>query len=355
MQTISKNNLIFLVAIIISLSACGGGPGGPPKGAAVPVIVATAKQEVVNTDAIVVGSIAANESVEIQSNTNGLVEEIGFSEGQDVTKDTVLFKIDQKTLLATVAEAEANYELAEANLKRSKSLLKSRTISSKEYDQNFSAFQAAKASLERVSKELRDATIVAPFDGRIGARMISVGQLVTKGSPLTTLVSLNPIKVELEVPERFVGSLHSGLTVEIEVDAYPKEAFVGEIFFVSPNVNQETRTVLTKAVVKNMAGKLLPGMLATGKIILDSRENAVTIPETALVLQKDKAIIYVVEEGNKVALREVLLGKRLKGRVEIMSGINAGEVVVVEGLQKIHPGSNITPQNKEQIDDSTRT
>ncbi|MCB0344177.1 MAG: efflux RND transporter periplasmic adaptor subunit [Bdellovibrionales bacterium] len=331
---------------IAALSACcffascstdqGQGGGAPP---ATPVVVAAAVQRTLTESVSVVGSLVADEIVEIQSEIEGVVETASFEEGSRVEKDVVLFKIDAEKLQAEVSEAEANFELAAANLKRGKDLLKTKTISSKEYDQAVSSYHSTQATLERARQRFDDAVIRAPFAGIVGARMVSPGQRVSVGETLTSVVNLQTVKAEFGVPGRFLGQLKVGEKVRVKVEAYPDKIFTGEIYFVSPRIDTTTRTVLVKARMSNDENLLIHGMLASIDVGLQERENALVIPETAVIQRKDKQSVFAVGSGDIAELKEVKTGIRLKGEVEIIEGLQAGDLVVVEGTQKIGPGS----------------
>lgn len=341
----SSKYLVCCLLFIISFgsNACGGGEGENQHSLAItPVVAYKAVRESVSDEISVVGTLGADEVVEIQSEIDGIVEEVAFREGQAVKQGELLFKIDEQKLSTMLAEAEANYQLALANLKRSEELFKKSTISSREYDQTKYAFQAAKATAERARQNLEDAKVLAPFDGEMGERLISTGQLVAKGQTLSSIVKYDTIKLEFNVPERFSDRLVSGLAVRAEVEAYPDRGFVGRVFFVSPQVDSNTRTILVKARIPNADFRLKPGMLARVAAVFEVREGAVVIPESALMVHKDSVLVYVIGDKDVVALRPVTIGKRLEGRVEITSGVSQGELVIVEGVQKIGPGSQVS-------------
>ena len=195
--------------------------------------------------------------------------------------------------------------------------------------------------------QLQDATVVAPFAGAMGARLVSIGQYVTKGQPLTSLVDTDPMKVELNVPERFLGQLAEGQELTVRVAAYPDATFRGTVYFVDPTVNSDTRTVLIKARLPNPDGRLRPGMFANLTLIIQVRKNAVVIPETALMLQGQKTSVFVVNPQDAVEAREVRAGLRQAGWVEIASGLAAGEAVIIEGVQKVHPGAQVSVRYEE--------
>ena len=328
----------------LALTGCGkktdAGPKGPPV---VQVVAVEARRQPVSETLALVGSVAAKEMVEIKSETDGVVQEILFKEGQRVEKGQLLVLLDESKLAATLAEAEANFKLSRANGERAQQLFKDKLISQQEFDQAAAAFNVNQASLDLKKRQLKDARIYAPFAGVIGARSVSTGQVISKNSTLTYLIDIDPVPVELNVPERFLSQLKVGQTIEVSVAAYPGRAFRGKVYFVASYVDPATRTALIKAYIPNPDSELKPGMFANLDLTLTVRENAVVIPEVALnqILEGERAMVFLVGESNKVALKTVSLGMRLAGQVEVLSGLAGGEKVIVEGMQKIGPGATV--------------
>ncbi len=327
---------------VLSLSGCGrdGPGGGPPGGRTVSVVGFRALQQTVKERVAVIGTLVANESVAIKSELDGAIEAILFEEGEPVEAGEPLLRIDQRKLKASLAEAEANLRLAESTLERYVALAETRAVSQQEVDQARSTYQVRLAAVELMRAELEDATVIAPFEGILGARLVSIGQYVNKGQGLTSLMDMDPMKVELNVPERFLGRMEVGQVLEVSVAAYPQERFSGRIYFVDPQVDPDTRTVLVKARVPNPQERLRAGMFANLELILQVRENAVVIPESALLLGADQASVFVVEDG-KAQPRPVTTGVRMAGALEIRFGLSAGEMVVIEGTQKLAPGVSV--------------
>lgn len=351
MMRTARMHAVLATALALALAGCGrsgaGGPKGGRGGMVVSVVGFHAMQQPVEERVAVVGTLAANESIEIKSELDGVIEEIGFEEGQHVEQGAVLFRIDRQKLAASLAEAEANLKLAKATLGRYTALAESRAVSQQEIDQAETTYEARRAAVELMRAQLQDATVTAPFAGTVAARLISLGQYVTKGQRLTSLVDDDPTKVELGVPERFISQIAEGQALELKVAAYPAQSFRGTVYFVDPQVNQETRTVLVKARLPNPDGRLRPGMFADLQLVLRVRERAITIPETALLMQGDQASVFVVEEQQQVQSRAVTTGLRQAGTVEIVSGLTPGEVVVVEGTQKLRPGAAVQVRFEE--------
>jgi membrane fusion protein, multidrug efflux system len=331
---------------VVSLAAAGckkQGPaaGGPPPGFAVQVVAVEAKRQPISESLSLVGTLAANEMVEIKSETDGMVAEINFKEGERVEKGRLLIKLDESKLAASVAEADANFKLSQANFVRSRELVKDKLVSQQEFDQIASQFHASEATLELKKQQLKDTRIYASFTGIMGARQVSPGQVIARNMILTWLVDLDPVKAEFNVPERFLSQVRIGQTIEFSVATYGGQKFPGEVYFISPHVDPSWRTVLVKAYVKNAEQKLRPGMFANLELTLKVRDQAVLVPEAAITISSDKATLYTVDGGQTAQLKPVTTGIRSAGRVEITSGLQGGELVVVEGIQKLRPGAKV--------------
>lgn len=318
--------------------AGAGGPGGFP---AIQVITVEAKRQPVWETLALPGTIAANEQVEIRTETDGIVQEINFKEGERVAKGQMLVQLDETKLAAAAAEAEANLSLSRANYERAKQLFRDKLISQQEFEQTASVFKINQAGLELKQRELKDARVLAPFGGIVGARQISPGQVISRVTPLTWLVDLDTVKVEVKVPEKYLRQLRIGQPLEFTVAAFPGEKFQGEVYFISPQIDEGTRTALVKARIPNPDAKLRGGMFAGLDLTLQARESAIVIPEPALMSNGDAFSVFVVDDKGSAQVRPVEVGLRLAGKAEIVKGLNPGEKVVVEGTQKLRPGAPV--------------
>jgi membrane fusion protein (multidrug efflux system) len=307
------------------------------------VVLAEAKRQPVAETLSLVGTLTANEMVEIKAETDGVIQEILFEEGQHVEQGQLLVRLDDTKFAASLAEAEANFKLSEANHQRAKQLFNDRLVSQQEFDQAAATFDFNRAGLELRRRQLKDARIYAPFEGVMGARSVSPGQVIARATTLSWLVDLDPVKVEVNVPERFLGRTQVGQSIEFPVAAFPGRKFKGEIYFISPYVEEATRTAVIKARLPNPKYELKPGMLATLDLTLRVRDDAVVIPEAGLaqVLDQDQAVVYLVDSTMTVQPRKVSLGVRTPGQVEVLTGLEGGERLVVEGIQKIGPGAKV--------------
>lgn len=335
---------VALLTMLVALAAgCKkkSGAGGAPPNLPSTVIAAEARKQPVAATLSVVGTLTANESVEVKAETDGTVAEILFQEGQPVKKGDLLIRLDESKFASALAEAEANLKLTATTFERNKELYRQKLISQQEYDQAAALFQANQATVELRKRELQDARIIAPFAGLAGSRAVSAGQVISKNTTLTWIVDLDPVKAEFNVPERFLRELKVGQPLALSVAAYPRESFRGEVYFLAPQIDPTTRTLLMKARVPNSDLKLKPGMFASLDLTLTLREGAIVVPESALISMGERTSVYVIDAESKAQVRPVKVGLRLPNLIEITEGLNEGEKVVAEGVQKVRPGAPV--------------
>lgn len=318
---------------------------GPPD-YAVSAVIAAAEERSLEEKVLLVGSLATLEEVDLVSEIDARVVGLNFEEGVPVEAGQWLIQLDKRKLEASLAEMRARYDLAKANLERSANLLARQTISQQDYDQAAAEFDSAGALLLLAEEQLADATIVAPFNGVMTERLISLGQFTSRGEVLASLVAVDPLELHFNVPERTIGQLSLGQSIAFSVEAYPGSTFHGQVAFLSPRVDQRSRTLLVKARVANADHRLKPGMFGRLELAFTAREKALVIPESALSYADDKSTVVVMNAEDRAEFREVEVGLRLAGEAEILAGLEAGERVVVEGFQKLGPGSRISISDK---------
>jgi len=332
---------LFSISCAVLSGGCGQPPsaGGPPSDFPVQAVLAAVEPEPLIESIMLVGTIRSINDVTLVSEINTTVESIEFEEGDHAETDQVLIRLRDHLLRANLNEAEARLRLARANQERGEALLKTSVISSADFDQMKADFEIAEAVVERVKEELSDALVRAPLDGVVGERLVSVGEYVSVGTPLTSVVQLDPLEAVFHVPERFMSTLHPGADVDVTTTVWPDQVFEGLVSFIAPRVDEMTRTVMIKARIPNPDGLLKSGMFANMRLTLRARDDALIVPETAIRRRGEEATVYVMDEEGRAALRTVTTGIRMPGRVEITSGLTAGDRVVVEGHQKMGPGS----------------
>jgi membrane fusion protein, multidrug efflux system len=312
----------------------GGGSGG---GESIPVLTATAESRQINVGIEAIGTANANESVNITSKTTNMVTSIRFGDGEVVKAGQVLVELDRAQTEADLAAAAAAFAESQSQFNRSRELFNTQALSKAQYEQLEATMKSNQARVDAAKARLADTYIRAPFAGRVGLRRVSLGTLISPGTVITTLDDLSAIKVDFAVPELNVGELRSGQAIAARSSAYPGRSFVGKVASVDSRVDPGSRAVMVRALVPNRDGALKPGMFLTVDLSKE-RRAALMVPEQALVPEQARQFIYVVQ-GPKVNKREVKLGRREPGFVEITDGLRAGDHVVIEGTLKLREGS----------------
>jgi membrane fusion protein (multidrug efflux system) len=286
-----------------------------------------------------IGTAVANEAVEVTSKTTNIITAIRFSDGQLVKVGDVLVELDRGTAEADLAAATAAFEESRSQWNRSRELLATQALSRSQHEQLEATMKSNEARVAAARARLADTFIRAPFAGRVGLRRVSLGALISPGTLITTLDDISSIKVDFAVPEAQVGALKAGQAVDASTTAYPGRRFTGRVTSVDSRVDASSRSVIVRAAVPNRDGALRPGMFLTVALSQDERP-ALVIPEQALVPEQARQFVYLVQ-GGVVAKREVTLGRREPGFVEITGGLRAGDRVVVEGTLKLREGAAI--------------
>jgi membrane fusion protein (multidrug efflux system) len=297
-----------------------------------------------------VGTIHSNESVVIKPEVTGKIIEISFKEGEHVDKEKVLFRLDTELLDAEYQEFKANYDFARSQFQRAQNLKKSKIIPDEEYDNIYRRFLNAQSRVNTLATRLKKHTIIAPFSGVVGARNVSVGDYVSTGESLVNLEDLSSVKAEFYVPERFLKDIQLNQKVYIEVDSLSKQ-FKGLIYLINPRIHTETRSAIVHARIPNPDETLKPGMFCTVNVILSVKETALMVPQEAIFMQNKQQFIYI-KKDRIAEIRPVTTGIYSGERIEITSGLQPGESVVIAGVQKLMPGMlliDITQKSKESL------
>jgi len=332
-----------------------------------PVSVAAAiEKQVINTDEFP-GRIEAVESVVVRARVDGYVESVNFKPGATVRKGDLLFVIDPRPFQAEVARAEATLsntraqlDLARTELARNELLLAERATSRREYDdaaakvrQLDAQIKANQASLDIARLNLAYTRISSPIDGRVGKAEITVGNLVQGEGPnsptLTTVVSSNPVYASFEADEatylRYIAAARSGLSVAVALADEQGFPHSGRLEFVDNRVDPQSGTVRMRAILANKDGRFSPGLFARIRIGESAApRKAVVVADRAIGTDQSKRFVLVVNGENKAEYREVRIGRLVDGLRVVESGLQAGEVIVVNGLQRVRPGAPVTPQ-----------
>ena len=390
-----------VAALAVALGTAGalsvGCSSGSPASAAEPATTApepalvtadTVQSRPIERHLRVTGSLLAGEQAEVSAELAGRVTATPVERGSRVPAGALLVRISTSETSAQLQEAEANagqiearlglgasqtfdpqqvpdvmnaraaLDLAESEFRRIQSLLDQKVVSQAEWDQrrsqveasrqqykmavnlaeqSYRSLQAARARVSLANKSLADTSVRAPFAGLVAERAVSVGDYVTKGARVATVVSIDPLRVELTVPEQSIAQIRAGQPVRLSVDAYPGEQFPATVRFVSPSVRVDQRALTVEAVAPNKDGRLKPGLFATALIQQSEPTPALTVPATAVETVSGTSRVYVIKHG-KAEERIVTVGQKVDIRIEVTSGVKEGEQVVSEPRGRITDG-----------------
>lgn len=314
-------------------------PGGP---AAVEVARATALR--IEDDAVAVGSLRSKQGVMLRPEVAGRVARIGFADGQRVRRGQLLVQLDDTLPRAQLQQAQAQASIARTNLQRNRELLAQNFVSASAVDQSAAALEVAEAQVALAAAQVERMRIVAPFDGVAGIATINLGDYVKDGADLVNIEDASSMSVDFRLPERYLARLKTGQPVDVQVDALPGRSFQGRIDAVDSQIDAQGRALLVRAKLPNPKGELKSGMFARARTVFAVREQAVVVPEEALVPQGGKQYLVKVVDGpaGKVSQRlEARIGMRLPGRVEILEGLASGDLVVTAGQARLMRGDGL--------------
>ncbi len=313
------------------------GPGGPQGPVAVEV--ARAERRTLVDEAQGVGSLRSRQGVMLRPEVSGRVAQIGFRDGQPVRRGQVLVQLDDTLQRAQLQQAEAQAAIARTNLQRSRELFAQQFVSASAVDQNAAALQVAEAQVALAQAQVARMRVLAPFDGRAGIGNVNLGDYVKDGADLVNLEDSRSMLVDLRLPERFAARLKPGLAVQFDVDALAGQRFEGRVEALDSQIDANGRSLLLRARVDNPGLVLKAGMFARANVVFSVRENAVVVPEEALVPQGGRQwLVLVVDgpEGKPVSRRiEARLGLRQPGVAEVLAGVQAGDRVVTAGHARL--------------------
>lgn len=288
------------------------------------------------------GTVRANESVDITAKVTDRIAAIRFEEGQQVRKGQLLIELENMEARADLAAAQAAYGDSQSQYKRSQELYETRALSQAQLEQLQATLKANEARVAAAQSRLNDRLIQAPFAGRVGLRNVSLGGLVNPGQIITTLDDLSIVKLDFSVPEVFLSALQPKLPIHALSSAYPDKQFRGQVLSIGTRVDPATRSIAIRAEIDNRDGHLRPGMFMNVKLVRAERD-AMMLPERAIVPENDRHFVFVVEDA-KALKREVALGRRRPGEVEILEGVSLSDQVIVDGTLNLREGVAVRPQ-----------
>ncbi|WP_261841442.1 efflux RND transporter periplasmic adaptor subunit [Aliamphritea ceti] len=335
-----KQYLLACATSLILIPSISQAADEAPQGLPAEVVHATTTQ--LDDTIEVVGNLTANEAVILRPEQSGIIREVLFEEGSIVEQGQQLIQLDTAIYAAELQQAKARVALSQIAFKRADSLSKKRVGSQQDRDSALAQLRVDQAQQVLAETRLAKMTITAPYPGSIGLRKVSPGDYVNAGEDLVELVDNHTMKVEFRVPEKFFARLKPGQTIKLNSDALRGESFSGEIYAISPTINDRSHNVLVRARVPNPELKLRPGLFAKVQILLDSLDAAVMVPEEAIIPKNNKFFVYKVVD-NSIEMVNVEIGQRRGAEVHIASGLAADDVIVTAGQLKLFPGMPVTP------------
>ena len=341
--------LILVVASIVS--GCSGQQADSGRFSMPPMPVEVARAEVrpIEDRFEAVGSIQADDAITVVSEIDAAVESLPFKEGGLIRKGDVIARLDDGQLAAEYARAEALHEQSHSTYERVKAIVDQKAGSPQDLDDAAAALKVADANLSLARARLAKTKIVAPFDGMVGARRVSVGTFLRAGQAITELANIDEMRVTFSAPERYLSELKQGSQVSVSTIAFPGVKLTGSIAAIEPVLDAATRSASVVARVNNPGRKLRPGMSADVFAVLRSRPDAVTVPNEAVFANGNQSFVYVIKSDSTVARASVSLGTRLADVVEVAAGLNAGQLVVRTGHQKLFDGARVMPVDRQQV------
>jgi len=360
-----KTRFILALAAVAVIAAVLGGIKGlqidrmiahgkqyvPP-----PETVTTARAALQNWESVLtaVGSLTAVQGVTVTAELSGKIVQIDFKPGSLVKAGELLVKQDTSTEEAQLRAAEATVVLAKLNLERLTKLLSERTIAQSQFDNAEASYKQAVAQADNIRTIIAKKTIRAPFAGRLGIRLVNLGQVINEGEAIVSLQSLDPIFVNFYLPQQQLSSIKAGLAIRVTTDALPGEVIAGKITAINPQVDAATRNIRVQATVMNPDERLRPGMYANVAVVLPGREKVLAIPATAVLYATYSDPVFLVEDkldpnsGQPVKVvrqQFAQLGEKHGDFVAVRSGLKEGDTIVSTGVFKLRNGQTVVVDN----------
>jgi membrane fusion protein, multidrug efflux system len=347
--------VIALVAVIAILKISQLKTLGAAKQVVPPESVSTTqvKSEVWQQTLTSVGSLTAVQGVTVAAELDGKIAQVNFMAGASVNAGDVLVRQDTSAEEAQLRAAEASAELATVNLKRTKELLDKETVSQAQFDADSATQKQALAAADNIRSTIAKKTIKAPFSGKLGIRLVNLGQNLKAGDSIVSLQALNPIFVDFYLPQDEMNQVTVGLDVNLSGDAIAGKNIIGKVTAMSPDVDSSTRNVRVQATVDNKSGLLHPGMYVDVAVGLPVTDKVLTIPATSVLYAPFGDTVYVVSQSSDdtgaktltVQQKIVRLGTRRGDFVAVTLGLKEGDTIVTSGVFRLRPGATVKVNN----------
>ena len=293
------------------------------------------------------GTLLPNEKIELRNEVAGRITGIFFDEGTEVSKGTLLLKINDQDLQAQLTKNAVQEQMALDDEFRKRKLLDIKAISQEEYDVSANLLRSVQSEKKLLEAQIAKTEIIAPLSGRIGLRNVSPGSFIPSNSLIATLQQVDPIKIEFSVPEKYIRLIEVNMEIRFSMD-YTQENFTGRVYAVEPGVDPATRTIRVRAICSNSSRKLAPGAFARISLILEELPDAVRIPSEAIIGDLDGSKVFVLKNG-KATEKRVETGLRTESEVQITNGLQPGDTLILTGLLQIIDGTPVDPRLRSMI------
>jgi membrane fusion protein (multidrug efflux system) len=282
------------------------------------------------------GTLKPDEEVDLSFETSGKIVNINFTEGTRVNKGDLLAKINDKPLQAQLEKLLAQQSLSQAKEFRQRNLLDKDAISQESYDQIVTELKTIQADINLIKARISETELRAPFDGVIGLRYVSEGSFTTSNTKIARLIKIKPIKLEFSVNERYADQIKKGFPVTFNVDG-TSQTFNAAVYAVDPKIDQNTRTIVLRALYPNTEEELKPGRYAGVTLQLSKTDNAIAVPSEALVPEMEGEFVYVYKSG-KAEIAKVETGLRTESLIQIINGLDFGDTLLTTGILQLRQG-----------------
>jgi len=285
------------------------------------------------------GTIEANEMIDLRSEVSGIVQQINFQEGSKVQKGQLLIKINDIDLRAQLSQAQTRANLSAENERRARLLLQKEAISQEELDIAIAEHQSNVAQIDLVKAQIAKTAIMAPFSGKIGLRYISPGAFVTSTTPIAKLVNNQVVKITFSVPEKYAATMMQNAEIQFQISGN-KELYSAKIYAVEPEVDASTRTLNVRAIAENKDEKILPGTFANVILPLQDIEEALLVPNEAIIPIQNGRKVFIAENGKA---KEVIIETSVRTDKEllVLSGLKKGDTVITSGIMSLRNGASL--------------
>ena len=340
----------FVVMTKLAQFGSGDGAGGGPPPETVSTFVV--ERQVWERGIDAVGTVEPIQGVLLENEVAGVVRSINFKNGERVRENEVLVQLDINVEQARLRAAKADLSLAEVEFKRNRRLRESGNIPQSQLDRAVAELERAKAEVDNIEAVIDRKTIRAPFDGRVGIRRINLGQFLSTGAPIVTLQAYDRVYVNFNLPQKKLGQIDTGLTIEVSSDSFAGDSFAGEITAISPQIDPVTRSVEIQGTIENTGDKLRSGLFVRVRIQLPEDDAVLAVPATAILYAPyGNSVYHVVESeeaasGKRVDQSFVRIGRRLGDFVAIEDGVREGDVIVSAGAFKLRNKAPVRVNNE---------